>query len=464
MTPEKEASVRAEIPVYMAHEGVGVLSLTGRLAGTLSPRVEYVRGDHISQPSYIVTADRETVRVGEEVTVTVRINNNSIAVALRDGSVALDIGSLRGILAPRSATVVNFRDIATSRSESVTFVLVAERAGQVSLQADVDGRWGSPVPPEVTFRGRASLEIGAPPPPPTTEGALESPQSGSFESGIGLVRGWLCAAREVEIQINDQPRRRVAYGTVRTDTRDVCGGNVNTGFGYTINWNSFGPGNHTLRLFVDDEEYERVTFTVTTLGVDFLRDVSGEYTLSGFPRAGRDVAVRWSEPHQNFVIASASRNASFMPASSSPSRSLATASPGALESPRQDSFESGIGLIRGWLCAAHTVEVQINNQPRRQVAYGTVRGDTREVCGGNANTGFGYTVNWSSFGDGDHTLRLFVDGEEFERVTFTVTTLGEDFLRGISGEYALRNFPQTGRDVRVRWSEPHQNFVIVEAR
>ncbi|TVR59277.1 MAG: hypothetical protein EA420_16185 [Candidatus Competibacteraceae bacterium] len=460
----EKGSVRASIPVYMAHEGVGVLSLTGRSAGTLSPSVEYVRGDHIRQPTYTVTADRETVRVGEEVTVTVRINNNSRAVALRDGSVALDIGSLRGILTPKSATVVNFREIATNGSESVTFVLVAERAGQVSLQADVDGRWGSPVPPEVTFRGRASLEIGAPPPPPTqTDGALESPQSGSFESGIGLVRGWLCEAREVEIQINDQARRRVAYGTVRTDTRDACGGNVNTGFGYTINWNSFGPGNHTLRLFVDDEEYERVNFTVTTLGVDFLRDVNGEYTLPGFPRAGRDIAVRWSEPHQNFVLADASRNTS-SPASSSSTRSIAATSLGQLESPRQDSFESGIGLIRGWLCEARTVEVQINNQPRRQVAYGTVRGDTREACGGNANTGFGYTVNWSSLGDGDHTLRLFVDGEEFERVTFTVTTLGEDFLRGISGEYALRNFPQTGRDVRVRWSEPHQNFVIVEAR
>jgi hypothetical protein len=294
---------------------------------------------------------------------------------------------------------------------------------------------------------------------------LESPRQGSFESGIGLIRGWLCTARTVEIQINNQPRRRVAYGTERDDTREVCGGNVSTGFGYTVNWNSFGDGDHTLRLFVDGEEFRRATFTVTTLGTEFLRDVSGEYILPGFPYAGHDVVVRWSEPHQNFVIAGPSRNTSSVPASFSPTRSITTTSLGNLESPHQGSFESGIGLIRGWLCTARTVEIQINNQPRRRVAYGTIRDDTREVCGGNVNTGFGYTVNWNSFGDGDHTLRLFVDGEEFRRATFTVTTLpGADFFHGVYGEYELRNFPQTGRDVRVRWSEPHQNFVIMEAR
>ncbi|MBL8253161.1 MAG: hypothetical protein JNJ76_06115, partial [Candidatus Competibacter sp.] len=259
------------------------------------------------------------------------------------------------------------------------------------------------------------------------------------------------------------PRRQVAYGTVRDDTRTACG-NVNTGFGYTVNWNSFGNGVHTLRLFVDGAEFQQVAFTVTTLGVEFLRDVSAQYTLSGFPQTGRDVSVRWSEPHQNFVIVGATQPAGSASSSSSPSLSLAATASAHLESPQQGSFESGVGLIRGWICAARTVEIQIDNESRRQVAYGTERDDTREACGGNVNTGFGYTVNWNSFGDGAHTLRLFVDGEELSQVTFTVTTLGVDFLRGASGEYSLQNFPLTGREVRVRWSEPHQNFVIVEAR
>ncbi|MER2582842.1 MAG: hypothetical protein ABTR20_08990, partial [Candidatus Competibacter sp.] len=180
-TAEK-GSISASIPVYMAHEGVGVLNLTGQLAGTLSPKVEYVRGDHIKQPTYIVTADRETVQVGDEVTVTVRITNNSGAVAIKEGQATLDIGSLRSILAPKSATVVSFGSIGTGQSESITFVLVAEKSGQISAQTDIEGRWDSPVPPSVTFQGKASLENGDPLPPPATTWALESPQQGSFES------------------------------------------------------------------------------------------------------------------------------------------------------------------------------------------------------------------------------------------------------------------------------------------
>ncbi|MCP5158298.1 MAG: VCBS repeat-containing protein [Gammaproteobacteria bacterium] len=159
-------SVNASIPVYMAHEGVGVLELTGQSIGTLNPRAQYVRGDHIRQPTYTVTADHETVEVGDDVMVTVQIKNNSGAVEIRDGSVALDAGTLGGVLTPKSATVVSFGSIGAYRSQSVTFVLTAVRTGQVTFQADVEGRWGSPVPPDVTLRKKISLDdpIGVSPP------------------------------------------------------------------------------------------------------------------------------------------------------------------------------------------------------------------------------------------------------------------------------------------------------------
>ncbi|MEE4378162.1 MAG: hypothetical protein V2J55_11725 [Candidatus Competibacteraceae bacterium] len=63
-----------------------------------------------------------------------------------------------------------------------------------------------------------------------------------------------------------------------------------------------------------------------------------------------------------------------------------------LESPSQGSFESGIGLIRGWVCEANQVEVSIDGGPLRQTAYGTKRGDTAAVCGDD-NNGFGFTFN-----------------------------------------------------------------------
>ncbi|MFZ4790372.1 MAG: PhoPQ-activated pathogenicity-related family protein [Candidatus Competibacteraceae bacterium] len=290
----------------------------------------------------------------------------------------------------------------------------------------------------------------------TSQANLESPQPDSAESGVGLIRGWVCDADTVEVQINDGLRQRVGYGTTRSDTVEACG-DADNGFGYTVNWNNLGNGRQRLRAFADGLQFADVAFTVTTLGVNYLRGVSGEYMLPNFPQPGRSVAVRWAEAHQNFVIVSAGAN----PASAVP---LAAALlPARLESPQPGSFESGIGLIRGWVCDADTVEVQINDGLRQRVAYGTKRSDTVAVCG-DADNGFGYTVNWNNLGNGRQRLRAFADGLQFADVAFTVTTLGMNYLRGVSGEYTLPNFPQAGKTTTVRWAEPHQNFVIVGYR
>lgn len=132
---------------------------------------------------------------------------------------------------------------------------------------------------------------------------LESPQPGSFESGIGLIRGWICQANTVEMQIDGGARQRVAYGTTREDTVAACG-DADNGFGTTFNWNRLGDGTHNLRVFADGTEFANVNFTVTTLGVEFLQGTSGQYTFPDFPRSGGNVVVRWAEPHQNFVIVS----------------------------------------------------------------------------------------------------------------------------------------------------------------
>ena len=131
------------------------------------------------------------------------------------------------------------------------------------------------------------------------------------------------------------------------------------------------------------------------------------------------------------------------------------------ESPSEGSFESGVGLIRGWVCNASTVEVEIDGGARLKAAHGTRRADTEAVCG-SADTGYGLTYNWNLLGDGVHTLRVLADGAEVSRVSFYVTTRGHDYLRGLPlYEHTLINFPSTGRSVILRWSEPHQNFVIV---
>ena len=52
----------------------------------------------------------------------------------------------------------------------------------------------------------------------------------------------------------------------------------------------------------------------------------------------------------------------------------------------------------------------------------------------------GLLFNWNLLGDGIHTVRALADGEAFGRATFTVTTLGVEFLQGTQGETLVADF------------------------
>ena len=98
--------------------------------------------------------------------------------------------------------------------------------------------------------------------------------------------------------------------------------------------------------------------------------------------------------------------------------------------------------------------------------YGTDRIDTTGVCGDSDN-GFGLLFNWNLLGGGtrggtQHTVRALADGVEFDRATFTVTTLGTEFVRGAEGECRVPNFPAAGETVTLTWQESMQNFVITD--
>ncbi len=283
---------------------------------------------------------------------------------------------------------------------------------------------------------------------------LESPSANAFvRSGVGLIRGWACEAQKIEISINNGPRLLAGYGTRRGDTVSVCGDRDN-GFGLTYNWNNIGDGLHNVRAFADGVEFANVNFTVTTLGEDFVRGLTKAYPIQNFPAAGQSAPVRWSEAHQNFVLA----RPTSIPAPKNPPAPNPRAF---LESPTQGSYESGVGLIRGWACDAKRVEISIDGKPRLPTAHGTPRGDTTGVCGDRDN-GFGLTFNWNSLGDGVHNLQVFADGVEFASVNFAVTTLGADFLTGLDKKAALADFPQTGQITTLRWSEPDQNFTLAQ--
>ncbi len=285
-------------------------------------------------------------------------------------------------------------------------------------------------------------------------GYLENPGADSFQSGIGVLSGWVCEAEAVEIELNGTPQD-AAYGTERVDTQGVCG-DTDNGFGLLFNWNLLGDGEHDVVAAVDGVELGRATITVTTLGAEFVRGAAGECEVADFPSPGEAVTLVWQQANQKFVIAGERA-----PTGDNAARSGTLV--GYLENPGADSFQSGIGVISGWVCEAGRVEIEVETENgevvRQGAAYGTERLDTEGACGDTDN-GFGLLFNWNLLDDGVHTVVAVVDGVELGRATVRVTTLGEEFVRGAVGECVVEDFPMLGETVTLEWQQNSQNFVI----
>jgi alpha-tubulin suppressor-like RCC1 family protein len=135
-----------------------------------------------------------------------------------------------------------------------------------------------------------------------------------------------------------------------------------------------------------------------------------------------------------------------------------------LDSPVNASFESGIGVVHGWVCEAGTIGLQVDDRAPFTAAYGAERTDSQATCGDTAN-GFAAAINWSDYGDGEHTLRLLADGQPLTQAQVTVNTLGASYLTGRSATTTVTDFPAAGLNTPLMWSEPHQNFMVdAEAR
>ena len=293
-------------------------------------------------------------------------------------------------------------------------------------------------------------------------GTFENPPAGSTQSGISVVYGWVCEADVVEIVFENGTTGAVttveaAYGTERGDTQTACGDTDNA-FNLLFNWNLLGGGQHQVQVLVDGVELARRTVSVPELGAEVLQGRDERYTLSDFPTVGEAVDIQWSPAQQGFVLVSGSGGG--QGAQHTPSEAT-------LDSPRPGSFQSGIGLVYGWVCEADVVEIVFENGTTGAVttveaAYGTERGDTQTACGDTDNA-FNLLFNWNLLGGGQHTIRALADGVEFAWSTFTVTTLGTgygEFVEGLQGTYTLADFPAVGSRTVVEWQQARQNFTI----
>ena len=430
----------------------------------------------INRPNTAPTAADKTVTTAQDTAYTFEADD----FGFTDTNAGDTLASVKIVTLPALGTLaldgaaVSLNDVVTKAEidgNMLTFtpVVGASGTGYASFTFKVnDGTVDSASPYtmiiDVTATARRPQPLpvaqgrGSPPstpPPDDVVGYLENPGAASFQSGIGLISGWTCDADEVEITLNGEPQE-AAYGTERVDTAGVCG-DTDNGFGLLFNWNLLGDGEHEVVALVDGVELDRATVTVTTLGAEFLRDVTGTCTAADFPTGDETVTLAWQQTQQNFVIAEGA-------APAGPTNRAGTPGVGYLENPGPNSFQSGIGVLSGWVCEGAEVIIELNGEPQ-PAAYGTERLDTEEACGDTAN-GFGLLFNWNLLGEGEHEVVAFVDGEELGRATVRVTTVGEgveeEFLRGAEGECVVEDFPMPGETVTLEWQQNSQNFVIID--
>ena len=153
----------------------------------------------------------------------------------------------------------------------------------------------------LALTGASALTFGA---ASASAQTLENPASGSTQSGLGLISGWVCDAETVQIAITDGPTYTAGYGTDRADTSSICGDKDN-GFGLTVNYNSLGSGEHTATLLIDGVESGTTTFSVLAMSTgEFATGLSKTATVADFPTEGHSVTLEWSQAQQNFNIVS----------------------------------------------------------------------------------------------------------------------------------------------------------------
>ena len=141
---------------------------------------------------------------------------------------------------------------------------------------------------------------------------------------------------------------------------------------------------------------------------------------------------------------------------------LPTVAPAAiLDVPSQGDRLSGIGVIHGWKCDPQNITVSVDGSAPIPALAPYPRADTGGACGNAGWNGFFTFVNWAIFGDGPHTITASDNGFPFATRTFTVTTLGEEFVTGVAKRATIEDFPAPGESVELEWNQSTQHFEIV---
>ena len=286
---------------------------------------------------------------------------------------------------------------------------------------------------------------------------LENPENGQHYSGIGVISGWKCSGGQLSVSLNDGALQiPLAYGTERRDVADagLCGGHNYTGFIAIFNWARLGDGTHTAVVYDDGVEFARSTFTVGTLGAEFLTGAEASVIVRNFPVEGENQEFEWNQSTQHMEMVSPDWQ---------PVEGTGFQSPEAvLGNPTHGLNYSGIGVVSGWKCHAGTLTYSVDGAQPIPLVYRMEREDVRETCG-RSDVGFVAIQNWANFGAGEHTIVVYDDGEEFARSTFTVghPELEPPFIEGASARVPVAGLPYAGQSENFEWNQNTQHLEVV---
>lgn len=136
-------------------------------------------------------------------------------------------------------------------------------------------------------------------------GHLGTPVDFSVVSGVGVISGYHCVSRDLEVFIDGVSAGKAGAGTRLLGTQDVCG-RTDTGYSILYNFNNLADGLHVITVLADGVPLDSHTvWTVRSGGIPWLTGVSRTLTVPDFPTAGRTAILEWVQSYQNFLITGA---------------------------------------------------------------------------------------------------------------------------------------------------------------
>ncbi|HAY34149.1 MAG TPA: hypothetical protein DCY06_08425, partial [Bacteroidetes bacterium] len=153
-------SVNVVLPMQIAYWSYLVLYSYSNIGVSLNlSNIQYLRGDHIRQPSYNLTSTNYNIPVGQIDTIKARVTNNSQHVKLNGGNISMNVSSLNDRLTLLSPATLPLGEINTSSNKTYNFIVRGNSSGVVTPQVNISSAgWTWPVPPDVVINTIFSID------------------------------------------------------------------------------------------------------------------------------------------------------------------------------------------------------------------------------------------------------------------------------------------------------------------